>query len=197
MRAPWYKTSSGMRLLGLEKKLLSSILPTLYGYHLLQIAPAEFLPCIKSSLILHCVNTQVHIKADHIALPLLSESIDVVVLNHTFEDTNRPDAPFMILNEAYRVLIPGGHIVITGLNFFNRWGMTMMMRGAPLISRHKVKTWLSLLECEIIASPSFSLASFFDPIYAVVAIKRVAPLTLIKPVWSEKEMPWAQEEGSY
>lgn len=197
MRTPWYKKNSGALLLSSEKKALSQILPTLYGYHLLQIAPKEFFNCVESSLILNCVNTQLHMVAHEEALPILSETIDVVVLAHTLEQAATGSHPHQILREAYRVLIPGGHIVITGFNPFSGWGLSIMMEHIKLVSRHTVKDWLSLLDFELVHSSSGSIKSFFEPIYTMVAVKRIAPLTLIKPAWSEKKIEWAQEEGLY
>lgn len=195
MRTPWYQKSSGISLINTEKKILSQILPNLYGYHLLQIAPKELAGCIESSLILHCVNTQSQMVFDEQALPILSETIDVVVLTHTLEHAH----PHQILREAYRVLIPGGHIVITGFNPFSFLGLKMKIMDfkTKLVSKHTAKDWLSLLDFECVDSSALSLKSFFEPIYSVVAIKRVAPLTLIKPAWSKEKVNWAQEEGIY
>lgn len=191
MSEVWYKTSSGTLLLETEKKKLEQVLPTLYGYYLVQVAPVEFRSCIDSSLILNRFNTHSHLIARDDALPILSDSIDVVVLTHTLEiPPPLGGHPHQILREAYRVLIPGGHIVITGINPFSYWGCKLLMSDfqTKLVSLGKLKDWLSLLNFELVQS--FVQA----PLYIVVATKSIAPLTLIKPAWSKTQLDWIQGE---
>lgn len=197
MSERWYKTSSGASLLETEKQKLAQVLSTLYGYYLLQVAPPSFWSCITSSLILNRFNTHTQFIARDDALPILSDSVDVVVLTHTLEQSRTLGChPHQILREAYRVLIPGGHIVITGINPFSYWGCKLLMLDfqTKLITRSKLKDWLSLLDFELVHASPFSVKSFFEPIYVLVAVKRLIPLTLIKPTWSQSQLAWVQGE---
>lgn len=200
MRTPWYKTASGSTLLEAEKKGLEEVLPDLHGYFLLQLAPEALIRCMESSLILNKINIPIHLDAHYEALPILSESIDVVMLNHTLERCRKEGAHVhQILREAYRVLIPGGHLVITGFNPFSLWGLkhSVFNSKTKLVSRHTIVDWLSLLSFECIHPKHFALSSFFSPLYTFVAVKRVIPLSLIKkPVWVKTSLEWGQQEGN-
>jgi|GEM_PF-1376373 len=53
-------------------------------------------------------------------LPLLCDSVDVVVIHHALEfDAN----PRVILREAYQALVLGGHMVLIGFNPCSLWGI--------------------------------------------------------------------------
>lgn len=195
-KTSWYTTDAGMLLLETEKKKLAQVLPNLYGYYLLQVAPSEFTSCITSSVILNRFNTNTDFIAKDEALPILNDSIDLIVLNHTLEQSATGYHPHKILREAYRALIPGGHIVITGINPLSYWGCKLFMFDfkTKLVRLSTLKDWLSLLDFELLPTSVFSCKSFFESIYIVVAVKRVIPLTLVKPIWSTPQVDWAQAE---
>lgn len=193
MKKVWYQTKLGMQLIETQRKKLAHILPTLQGYHLLQVAPRELTSCVDSSLILHRVNTHTDLIAQDDALPIVSDSIDVVVLNYSLEQ--RQYDPHQILKEAYRVLIPGGYLVITGFNLWTICKLKLMVLDDNIkwLRKQTVKNWLSLLDCQLVDSLCDANA-FFEPSYTLVAVKRIIPLTLIKPAWSKPELDWATNE---
>src|SRR5690606_4575216 len=53
------------------------------------------------------------------ALPLASQSVDLLVLPHTLEYADDPHA---VLREAERVLIHEGRLIIAGFNPWSLWG---------------------------------------------------------------------------
>lgn len=147
--------------------------------------------------------------ADHLqivaepgALPLASESVDAILLPHVLEHCDQPQA---ILAEVERVLIPEGRLVVIGFNPLSLWGMNHLWwrgRSRPPGRFHlaaQVERWLNELgfmvevrEHALFCSPLGRVAStieslgrrFWAPlggIYAIRAVKRVAPLTPIKP----------------
>ena len=54
------------------------------------------------------------------AMPFESESIDLVVMPHALEVSEDPHA---LLREVYRILIPGGRVILTGFNLMSLWGL--------------------------------------------------------------------------
>ncbi|MGF1525758.1 MAG: class I SAM-dependent methyltransferase, partial [Candidatus Competibacterales bacterium] len=118
----WYQTPLGQRFYASELASLSSILPLLFGYHLLTVGTP-----VQGALISSPTRHQYHldyyssprmgsVAKPHAlgwasALPVASDSVDVLVLSHVFEVDPAPDA---ILAEVERVLIPEGHVVILG-----------------------------------------------------------------------------------
>ena len=53
-------------------------------------------------------------------LPFATHSIDLVVMPHILEFT---EDPHQVLREVERVLVPEGHVVITGFNPASLWGV--------------------------------------------------------------------------
>ena len=148
--------------------------------------------------------------ADVDELPFYEHSVDACILSHCLEYHSDPHH---ILREAHRTLIPGGYLVITGFNPFSLCGLAQLLpfsrQKLPWTGRFftpsRVKDWLNLLGFEIISYERFihsSLArgnrlsrfaawrsfgqQYLKPmgsVYMLVARKRVAPLTPIKPKW--------------
>lgn len=88
-------------------------------------------------------------------LPFASSSIDLVVLPHVLEFA---DEPHQVLREVDRVLVPEGHVVITGFNPASLWGMRHALTRlglaayvpaqAQFIGVPRLKDWLKLLSFE-------------------------------------------------
>ena len=53
-------------------------------------------------------------------LPFATHSIDLVVMPHILEFA---EDPHQVLREVERVLVPEGHVVITGFNPASLWGL--------------------------------------------------------------------------
>ena len=94
--------------------------------------------------------------ADLSALPIASESIDLVTLPHALDFSSSPQA---ILSEAVRVLEPEGRLVLTAFNPLGLWWLRQRFvalgaqpylptRTMP-ISLFRLKDWFSLLGLEI------------------------------------------------
>lgn len=144
-------------------------------------------------------------------IPLASDSLDVLVLSHTLEFCTNPhevlrEADRILIPEGHVVILgfnPWGLWML--------WRMTLGWRGNPpwcgsFVSMPRLKDWLQLLGFEITESkhyffrPPFTHPKIMDrmkfieklgsrawPIfsgaYMIVAKKRVATLTPIKPRW--------------
>lgn len=85
-------------------------------------------------------------------LPFATHSIDLVVMPHILEFATDPH---QVLREVERVLVPEGHVVITGFNPYSMWGVRQYMsrlgataylpRAGRFISLPRIKDWLKLL----------------------------------------------------
>lgn len=218
----WYTTSMvGRTLLQQEREHLEPVLNTLFGYHAVQVGclPGEDL--LNQCRIPHRVvmdpdpGKPAHavLCAYPDALPIQSDSVDVVVLPHTLEFER---APHEILREVDRVLIPEGHVLILGFNPWSLWGLMALLRGrhkhpdppwcGKFLSQTRLKDWLALLGFKVVLTREF----FFRPPvqneamlrrlmfmermgakywprmgggYLLLAQKRVFTLTPIRPRW--------------
>jgi len=203
-----------------ERRELDEVLPNLFGYHLLQVgSPADDVLCAASLIpnrvlmesVLEPGKRRPLILAQAQALPIQSDSVDVVMLAHTLEF--EPD-PHQVLREADRVLVPEGHVVILGFNPWSPWGLwhllisrwAMPPWNGQFRSMRRIRDWLSLLGFDTTVSRGFffrpplhhdgvmrrlrvmerlgrRLWPFAGAVYIVVAKKRVTTLTPIRPRW--------------
>jgi len=222
----WYQSPLGQRLAQAEKYVLDDVLPTLFGYHLIQIGQYCDMALIQSSKVSHCsvmhTTHQAHIASvtdsrlsglPH-ALPIASDSVDVVILNHVLEFSLYPHH---VLREVERVLVPEGHVVIMMFNPWSLWSINRLLlrwRHSPpwcgqFISATRSKDWLALLGFDVTVSrgyfyrPALQQISLMDrlgwfetlgqrlwPIlggaYTLVAKKKVETLTPIRPSWASR-----------
>jgi len=159
----WFETPLGKRLLQTENVVLESILPSLFGCHLLQIGAIGEGCLVNSSSIVnrYLLNETVqlskycvYVQANVDSLPFAHDCMDVVVLPHILEFE---DNPHEILREVERVLAPEGHIIIVGFNPFSLWGLCRLFlawrKTAPWSSQFinplRLKDWLALLGFEL------------------------------------------------
>ena len=200
-----------------EAEQLSHLMPPLFGYHLLCIGKVKCESVLAEQTVLNrwfltdhyapdTSGSQIVGTAD--ALPLRSDSVDAVCLMRVLERASDPHA---ILREIDRILIPEGHLIISGYNRWSFWGLARLLRGrqwqGTYISPNRVKDWLALLGFDLIVKRSY----FFRPLinhrhilkrlallekigahcwpmlgscYVLVAKKRVSRLTPIRPSWT-------------
>ena len=139
----WYKTPWGKALKGIELKYLVEIISCFYGYYLLQLGCPGDREWLQNSKINHqfCIEPSGElpdlgqsVQGNYDQLPFESHSIDLVVLPHVLEFVEKPHA---VLEEACRVLIPEGYIVLTCFNRFSLLGITKLLS----ISKRKQFPW--------------------------------------------------------
>ncbi|MFT4635733.1 MAG: SAM-dependent methyltransferase [Arenicella sp.] len=93
-------------------------------------------------------------------LPFAPDVFSTVVLPHVLE---RHELPHQVLREAHRVLMPEGHIVLTGFNPNSLIGAQRWIRPRAVIrgryySVSRVIDWLQLLGFEVVTSSMFHYA---------------------------------------
>ncbi len=148
-----------------------------------------------------------------LALPLAADAVDALLLPHTLDLAADPR---QVLREAERVLIPGGRLLVIGFNPLSGWGLLRFLyryrRRVPWCGRfltaYRVADWLSLLGFEVevrrfiafrttAAVPEGRRLVLFDQVrralwralgavYVIRAVKRVVPLTPVRPSWAAR-----------
>jgi SAM-dependent methyltransferase len=215
----WYSELLGREVWEAEYAQIERVIANLFGYHILQLGAVGQRALLDGSRILHRVvvdfgHNRAHLYALPEALPILTDSIDVIVLPHTLEFG---DDPHEILREADRSLIPEGHLIVLGFNPWSLWGLRRLLSPgdgrAPWCGRFlglsRLKDWLGLLGFDTVYVKTF----FFRPplrsrallnrlqvmetiggrgwplpagLYLLLAKKRVIALTPIRPRWRPK-----------
>jgi len=210
----WYATPKGAYVLDWEYRQYDSAVEDVFGFVALQLGSPE-IDFLRANRI--PFRTRLgrepgcHGRCEPYALPIASQSVDLIVLPHVLEFS---DMPHQILREAERVLRPEGHIVISGFNPVSLWGAKhMLSRGrkeypwcGDFIGLLRLRDWLKLLGFELNGgrfgcyAPPFSSTkwlqrfSFMEPagdrwwpiaggVYVVRAVKRVPGLRVVRPGW--------------
>ncbi len=204
----WLKREPGSLLIGMERDQLQKLLKPILGDYLIQIGGLPELTSASPIRFKWYLNTQAKAGSIQVALdelPLLPESVDVVVMVHVLEFVSNPQ---IILREAYQALAAGGQMIILSLNPCSLWGFS---REVPhLWTAWRVKHWLHDLRMRIVLSDTFcfrppthharwwrhllwleALGPFcfpsFGGFYILAAQKRVTGKTpIIQPAWSKK-----------
>lgn len=214
----WLSHALGKDLLDIEKDFLQSLV-SLNGKHALLIGVPQQHSLLTANRLRHhlllspIINKKkelTHIESDFYDLPILSASIDLVIVPHTLEFLDNPQ---QLLIEACRIVKPEGHIVLLGFNPYGIWGLKKIMMkhkevpwNGNFISALTVKKWLALADFELmnhqaflfrppVEHPLFQQLHFleyigkcFSPlgaVYALVAKAKVIPLTPVRLQWKQ------------
>ena len=164
---------AGRYVLDWEQQQLDAAVTDIFGYHALQLGLPEIDALRENRMPLRfcAADRQLTLPAQDGAteggerrvaiinryeeLPFATHSIDLVVMPHILEFAADPH---QVLREVERVLVPEGHVVITGFNPASLWGLrqfTTRLGASPFLPREgrfialpRVKDWLKLLSFE-------------------------------------------------
>ncbi|MEY2776002.1 MAG: hypothetical protein RLY30_100 [Pseudomonadota bacterium] len=161
----WLASPSGAGLKAATQAWLNQRLADQFGYQALEIGPgglhalAENRISTRSRLSFYAPTLgQVEPQSTEIictpeALPLESDSVDLLVLLFSLELVEDPHA---LLREVERVLIPEGQLVVVGLNPYSLWSFHRPMSPVlfpPIagrwISYRRLRDWCQLLGLEV------------------------------------------------
>ena len=153
--ATWLATKKGASFMAQEQQQLALLMPRAFGHYSVYVGvnaklSSALVSPIKNAMAL-TANPLLGADAvmDPQQLPLASQAIDLVVLQHVLDMS---DNPHQTLREAARVINSGGRVVITGFNPYSLWGFwrdLRLKRGVPwranFIAQGRLKDWLTLL----------------------------------------------------
>lgn len=216
----WLNSPLGESLLAQEVRVVEEALDGIFGEEMLQLGhwgdARRFLKLSRTQR-----KTLIAPEIDALApsavgephrLPVASDSIDLVLMPHTLDYSERPHA---VLREADRVLRTDGHLVILGFRPGGLWGLRRMIPGAGmppganhLVSDRRLRDWLKLLDMKIhgntgyffrwplpglkgAASPTWERRGRrwwpeVSACYMLTAQKRLRTLTPVRPVWRNR-----------
>lgn len=210
----WLHTPLGCYLLEQEQALYDATVADLFGFNALQLGMGE-IDLLRNCRIPYRFRAGQQglpaVRCDAVQMPFAASSVDLLLLPHVLEFSSHPHDT---LREAERILLPEGHLVISGFNPASLWGMRRLFNrsgGHPwqgrFISLLRLKDWLALLGFEVVAGRMACYApplpnarwlgrcAFMDragdrwwPMlggtYFLVAKKRVVGMKLIRPSWN-------------
>ncbi|NIM28714.1 MAG: methyltransferase domain-containing protein [Gammaproteobacteria bacterium] len=217
----WFSRVPGREIALAQRGQLDRVLSNLFGYHLVQVGSLGDLDLLSNSRVLNRNVIEIDgleqdqpypvVRGSATALPIESDTVDVVVLPHILEFEAQPHEA---LRESARVLVPEGHLVICGFNPWSMMGCWRYLKGrqqsAPWSGRFlaltRLRDWLALLGFDVTSQtacffkPPFSnerllkrldfldrigtrMPAYFAGAYLVLAQKRVTTLTPIRSRW--------------
>ena len=210
--SPWMESDLGKQLIHTIKQQLHLLLPHHFGFYLVQCGREECTHWLDASPIQEKIILSNHpianvskkniIYCDFQSLPFDSNSIDMLFLPCILETQTQLPALF---EELWRVLLPGGMLILFGLNPYSLLGLKhFLMRHknefpwqGQFWSSHQIKKWLLQSDYMIEHTGYFS----FHPslthlekckhdcyhrlggLYQIIATKQILSLTSIKPKW--------------
>lgn len=161
------RSPQGRYVLDWEQQHLDAAVADIFGYHALQLGLPEVDALRENRMPLRfCAADRLHdgdgehcdltVLNRYEELPFASHSIDLVVMPHILEFAAEPH---QVLREVDRVLVPEGHVVITGFNPLSLWGLRQYLtrvgmapylpREGQFISLPRIKDWLKLLSFDV------------------------------------------------
>lgn len=216
----WLDTPQGQYVQRWEHARVDEIVSDVFGYNAVQIGLLEhdYLRANRMPFKLGCDDGGAApgpgLICDPVQLPFPVASVDLVVLPHVLEFAADPHA---ILREVERVLVPEGHVLVTGFNPFSLWGARRRLRerepfpwNGDWLSVPRLRDWFKLLSldtqsgcfgcyCPPVRSDKWLARwhfmenagrrwwPFLGGAYVLQGIKRVRGMRLITPAWNDRK----------
>lgn len=213
----WLATPLGTYLQVQEQALFDDAVSDIFGFNAVQVGmlQMDFLRNSRIPFSLKAGVSQGAVNCESHQLPFMTNSIDLLQLPHVLEFSQDPH---QTLREAERVLVPEGHIMISGFNPISTWGLRRLAAkhdrypwNGNFLSLLRIKDWLALLGFEMVAgrmacyAPPCSNPAWLSRfrcmdkagdhrwpmmggVYFIVAKKRVLGMRLIRPNWNKSQL---------
>ena len=209
----WFASSLGRYVASVEQNYFDKETADVFGFNAFQIGLPEYDFLRANRMPFRSVtarNGHVTFSADARALPIRSGVADLVILPHAIEFSENPH---QVLREVQRVLMPEGHVILSGFNPWSLWGarrFATLSAGYPwrgqFVSLARIRDWMALLGFEVatgrmgcylpplISDKWRERFEFMDKagdrwwpfaggVYFLHGIKRVQGMRLITPKW--------------
>lgn len=144
----WLNTPKGSALMAHEKQCIEQQMRSAFGNYAVFVGLNAW-QCSKSPSPISrriCLNSSLQHPSDVVmdphSLPLATHSVDLLVLQHALDLSQ---SPATLLEEAQRVIEPGGKLLITGFNPLSIWGILRFFRfkqGVPWQAGFQSKWWI-------------------------------------------------------
>ncbi|MDA7751145.1 methyltransferase domain-containing protein [Methylophilaceae bacterium] len=208
----WFDTKNGQRLLNAEEAILSDFLEDKFGYFSLQTHTLGR-NLLKQTRMNHHIMMEGpdrNIVCSSMHLPFEKDSIDLIISQHQLEKIGNIQALF---SEFFRVIIPGGRVVILSFNPFSFAGLRNLtcfdnfspwnQKFISLSAAQKIlkEEGFTVEEgCMVDYQPLFSdnasdhklfedvgarWLPLFGNVYFIVARKDVVGVTPLRPKWNK------------
>ena len=170
----WFQTPPGRYLQAWEQAQFDRYVADIFGYHALQMGMPS-LDALRANRMPHrwlagqgsagqggsALAPKAALLANFEALPFPANSLDLVILPHSLEQSQDPHAT---LREVERVLVPEGRVAICGLNPASLWGLRQrrahlyrrlgwgdlfLPQAGDFIGAGRLRDWLRLLSFEV------------------------------------------------
>jgi SAM-dependent methyltransferase len=209
----WFATPLGQYVTSAEQPIFDREVADVFGFNAFQIGLPEHDFLRANRMPFRCVTAtsgKLSFASDARALPIRSGVADLIILPHALEFSENPH---QVLREVQRVLMPEGHVMLSGFNPWSLWGARRLMTLAPaypwrgqFVSLARIRDWMALLGFEVatgrmgcyvpplISDKWRGRFDFMDKagdrwwpfaggIYFLHGIKRVQGMRLITPKW--------------
>lgn len=172
----WLNSTAGQYLQEKEQALYDQAVFDLFGFNALQMGCLQ-MDLLRNSRIPNRFKSsefadtsyiertsaqakfQRHLSCDDDFLPFAEMSLDLLLLPHRLEFSERPH---QTLREAARVMMPDGHLLISGFNPLSTWGARSALNkscsnqnaypwNGNFIGLARLKDWLALLGFEVVS----------------------------------------------
>lgn len=155
----WHESQVGEQIVSAMQQQLETILPTIFGFYILQIGRHDYSSWLNTSPIQEKILLSDEPSLKHTPYPLVlssfnelpfaENSIDAIYLPCLLE---RLEHPQVLLEELWRILLPSGTLILHGFNPWSALGLKHLLphphQSFPCEGRYHslstVKKWLSL-----------------------------------------------------
>lgn len=183
-----------LKIISNEKNIIENLLSNIFGLYAVQIGlPVDNL--LQKSRIQNtyffgenlisnqnCQSIKLDVIHNVEQFPLLSNSIDLLVLPHLLEIIPNNVRVEIIFEEIERVLISEGHFILTGFNPLSFVGFKRLLQNKSIHSLWKIFDCLNLFNLDVVETKyivqsdnlitKFNYFSCFGEVYIIHAIKR-------------------------